>query len=93
MLDLRKQDVNREIGLQLLGNLMALSREKFSSNVIEKCLEQTSADIKALMVEEIMKANYFVEFLADQYGNYVIQKALQVAVEPNLSLFIEKLRP
>ena len=61
--------------------------------MIEKCLEQTSDDIKAFMVAEIMEADYFVEYLADQYGNYVIQKALQVAVEPALSHFLEKLRP
>jgi hypothetical protein len=65
VLDLKMGDVNKEIGVQLLGNLLALSREKFSSNVIEKCLEQTSDDIKSLMVAEIMEADYFVEYLAD----------------------------
>lgn len=49
--------VNSEIGRQLLGSLMALSREKFSSNVIEKCLEQTSPEIKKCMVDEIMQAD------------------------------------
>ena len=39
VLDLKMIDVNREVGVQLLGSLLALSREKFSSNVIEKCLE------------------------------------------------------
>jgi hypothetical protein len=58
-------DVNREIGSQLLGTLLALSCEKYSSNVIEKCLEQTSDDIKVLMVAEIMQTDYFVEYLAD----------------------------
>ena len=72
ILDLKITEVNREVGLQLLGSLLDLSREKFSSNVIEKCLEFTTSEIKALMVGEIMEADYFVEYLADQYGNYVI---------------------
>lgn len=65
VLDLKMVDVNREVGAQLLGSLLSLSREKFSSNVIEKCLEQTTNDVKALMVAEIMQADYFVEYLAD----------------------------
>jgi len=65
VLDLKMIDVNREVGAQLLGSLLSLSREKFSSNVIEKCLEQTTNDVKALMVAEIMQADYFVEYLAD----------------------------
>lgn len=54
VLDLKIFYVNREVGIQLLGSLLELSREKFSSNVIEKCLEFTADEIKALMVAEIM---------------------------------------
>jgi hypothetical protein len=35
-------------------------------------LEYTADEIKVLMVAEIMQTDYFVEYLADQYGNYVI---------------------
>ena len=45
------------------------------------------------MVKEIMQANSFFDFLLDQYGNYVIQKALSVAVEPFFSEFIDRLKP
>jgi hypothetical protein len=61
--------------------------------VIEKCLEHNSSEIKEAMVREILSANTFYEFLLDQYGNYVIQKSLSVAVEPYFSEFIEKLKP
>jgi hypothetical protein len=43
-----------------------LSRKKFSSNVIEKCLEFTSAPTKAEMVDEIMHgSDSFYSFLMD----------------------------
>ena len=45
------------------------------------------------MVSEIMQADSFYDFLSDQYGNYVIQKALQVADEPVRRQFLEKLKP
>ncbi len=76
-----------------MGNLLVLGREKFSANVIEKCLEHNQSEVKEDMVKEILSAESFYEFLLDQYGNYVIQKSLSVAVEPFFSQFIEKLKP
>ena len=45
------------------------------------------------MVQHIMneKAHYF-NLLSDKYGNYVIQKCLSVALEPQLSAFINDLQ-
>ena len=60
--------------------------------MIEKCLESTSPDIRGQMVAEIMQADSFKDYLADQYGNYVIQKAIQVATEPKKSEFLELLK-
>lgn len=45
------------------------------------------------MVAEIMLAKSFSGYLADQYGNYVIQKAIQVASEPAKSQFLQLLKP
>jgi len=39
--------------------LLELSLEKFSSNVIEKCLEATSDEIRYKMVAEISSADRF----------------------------------
>ena len=47
-------EVNIKIGEQLLGYLLTLGREKFSSNVIEKCLEHNSSEVKESMVKEIL---------------------------------------
>ena len=93
VLELKNVEVNKRIGEQLLGSLLILGREKFSSNVIEKCLEHNSSDMKEALVLEILSADSFYDFLLDQYGNYVIQKSLSVAIEPYFSEFIEKLKP
>ena len=93
MLELKMVEVNKRIGEMLLGSLLQLGMEKFSSNVIEKCLEHNATEIKEAMVREILQADTFYDFLLDQYGNYVIQKSLSVAIEPYFSQFIEKLKP
>jgi len=38
------------IGEELLGNLLPLAKQKFSSNVIEKCLEFNTPEVRNLMV-------------------------------------------
>lgn len=65
-------EVNKRIGEMLLGSLLKLGMEKFSSNVIEKCLEHNCSEVKEAMVKEILQAESFYDFLLDQYGNYVI---------------------
>jgi len=47
-------DINERIGKKLLGSLLKLGMEKFSSNVIEKCLEHNSSYIKEEMLKEIL---------------------------------------
>merc|ERR1711908_35842 len=66
VLELRDMPVNHIIGQQLLGDILRLSRKKFSSNVIEKCLEYTTSTTKAQMVEEIMHGSEsFYSYLMD----------------------------
>jgi pumilio RNA-binding family len=65
VLELKMMEVNQRIGEKLLGSLLELGKQKFSSNVIEKCLEHNFSDIKQAMVKEILSANSFYDFLLD----------------------------
>jgi hypothetical protein len=53
-LELRSLEINKLIGKSLLGSLLELGKQKFSSNVIEKCLEHNSPEVKEAMVREIL---------------------------------------
>lgn len=92
VLGLKMKYISKEVGAQLLGSLLELSLEKFSSNVIEKCLEATTEEIRYKMVAEIASAPSFQPYLLDQYANYVIQKALQVCEEPLFTQFIDRIK-
>lgn len=65
VLELKNLETNKRIGERLLGSLLELGKEKFSSNVIEKCLEHNSSEIKEAMVKEILSADTFFDFLLD----------------------------
>ena len=58
----------------IIKNIVLFSNQKFSSNVVEKCFEVN--EMKDKVIEEILKNNNFEQILLNEYGNYVIQKAL-----------------
>lgn len=79
VIDLDPKNSTSFIGGQLLGNIPAYSMQKFSSNVIEKCLVMANADLRNQMIQEILESGSLQKLLHDSYGNYVIQTALDVA--------------
>ena len=89
VIELNDMAVNAAIGEQLLGSLLELGRQKYSSNVLEKCLEMNVRRVQDAMVEEMLTAPSYLAFLLDQYGNYVIQKTLAVANKDHLALLLQ----
>jgi hypothetical protein len=75
------------------GKIAELSKQKFSSNVIEKCIRCADMTSKAMMIEELLDIEELEKLMRDSYGNYVIQTALEFA-PPDLCLhLIEAMRP
>ena len=72
------------------GHVAALSRHKFASNVMEKCLiHADKADQQSLINEIMGEPNSaasslslpFLDLCSDPYGNYVLQRLLNVIEE------------
>ncbi|OAL01919.1 ARM repeat-containing protein [Phaeosphaeriaceae sp. SRC1lsM3a] len=75
------------------GKVVELSKQKFSSNVIEKCIRCAEMPAKQLLIEELLDAEELEQLMRDSYGNYVVQTALEFA-PPELCLhLIEIMRP
>lgn len=45
------------------------------------------------MVKEMTKAESYLQFLLDPYGNYVVQKTLSVAEKEEKLILISKIKP
>jgi hypothetical protein len=76
------------------GKVVELSKQKFSSNVIEKCIRCAEMSAKQLLIEELLvDVEELEQLMRDSYGNYVVQTALEFA-PPALCLhLIEIMRP
>ena len=75
---------NDRILLKIINNLIKYSKQKYSSNVIEKCLETCSPNAVNKLIE-ILKNDIIVrELIKDIFGNYVIQKLLIVCPDERI---------
>jgi len=61
--------------------------------VIEKCFDNCNEETKANIIKEISHPEIVFHLLFDNYGNYVLQKALAFAHEPYLSTLIKAVIP
>lgn len=75
------------------GRITQLSRHKFSSNVIEKCLRCASDESKDLIVEELLVPGEMERLIRDSYANYVVQTALEHATSYMKKQMVEAIRP
>ncbi|KAL6153760.1 hypothetical protein ACJBU6_07064 [Exserohilum turcicum] len=75
------------------GKICELSKQKFSSNVIEKCIRCAEPHVKSMMIEELLDVEQLEQLMRDSYGNYVIQTALEFAPAELCVHLIEAMRP
>lgn len=81
---------------RLKGSLAELSAQKFSSNVVEKCLklgEGPLEEARTDLVKELIASPALERLLQDPYGNYVVQSALGVTKGQLHQELVERIRP
>ena len=61
------------------NNYTILSKSKYSSNVVERCIEKDQMILKEY-INEICDNGRIAEIMKNNFGNYVIQKALKISL-------------
>ncbi|PSR87064.1 armadillo-type protein [Coniella lustricola] len=93
IIDLNESMFTEPLVQQFHTRIPQLSRHKFSSNVIEKCLRCASSDSKDMIVEELLAPGEIERLIRDSYANYVIQTALEHATTYMKKELVESIRP
>lgn len=70
-----------------------LSKQKFSSNVIEKCLRTANDYTRSLLIDEMLRGHELDKMLRDSYANYVVQTAMDFADPETRQALVERIRP
>eukprot|EP00934_Nitzschia_sp_Nitz4_P000546 Nitzschia sp. Nitz4//scaffold76_size158648//49144//51696//NITZ4_002539-RA/size158648-processed-gene-0.263-mRNA-1//-1//CDS//3329557824//546//frame0 len=77
----------------VVGKVTLLAIQKFSSNVMEKCLERCTDRVKEQYLNELSDQDRIRELMMDPFGNYVVQRALSVATHEQAIRLVEAMRP
>ncbi|EIW86350.1 ARM repeat-containing protein [Coniophora puteana RWD-64-598 SS2] len=93
VLDLNDNRFSEGVIRQFTGNVCALSVQKFSSNVIEKCIRVAEHSTRKILIEEVLNRSRLEKLLRDSYGNYCVQTALDYAEASQRALLVEGIRP
>lgn len=93
ILDLNEPIFTEPLVAMFRGRVGQLSKQKFSSNVIEKCLRCAQDASKDTLIEEMLQPVELERLLRDSFANYVIQTALDYASEGMKVQLIEAIRP
>ena len=94
VLDLANPKYVHDLCMTLMGEYMPFARQKFASNVIEKLLKVAVEEDRGSIIGELINNPIeFQDLLRDQFGNYVVQTALDVSQEDNLRVLIDCIRP
>lgn len=80
----------REVIMKLVrGEVYELSQHKFASNVVERCLQFGTFEDRQVLIEILISGNGTSStssplhtLVRDQFGNYVVQRVLDVALPP-----------
>lgn len=80
----------REVIMKLVrGEVCELSQHKFASNVVERCLQFGSLEDRQILIEILINGtgtssavSPIQTLVRDQFGNYVVQRVLDVALSP-----------
>jgi len=82
----------KEIYPMFYGKCLVFSIQKFSSNVIEKCI-QKSAEFTFKFINEICtNESSICILLKNNYGNYVIQTTLKICDESKKTILISLIK-
>lgn len=93
----KAQDKSQIIA-KIRGQVLTLSKHKFASNVVEKCVAFGSAKDRQLLIEEVIQSKAdgtmpLIIMMKDQFANYVIQKMLDVVEDSQKEVLISKIKP
>uniref|UniRef100_A0ACD5ZW28 Uncharacterized protein n=1 Tax=Avena sativa TaxID=4498 RepID=A0ACD5ZW28_AVESA len=80
------------------GQVMRMSHQKHSSNVIEKCLTCSSYMDRKMIIVEILfarggtTAEHLLDMMVHQYANYVVQRMMDVAQDWQVKVIVDLVR-
>jgi len=88
LIKLNNENYNSKIFPCIKDSIINLSCQKFSSNVIEACIDNNTSLKKQMINKLIEDESIIIKLILDQFGNYIVQKALQNSEQKEFDIII-----
>ena len=93
IMDIGEPKLSEPLCQTFIGHVAPLSRQKFSSNVVEKGIRTASEETRRSLIMELADADQLEKMMHDGFANYVIQTALDYADHETKGILIDVMRP
>ena len=93
VLDVCGDDEVHSVCESVIGKVCVLAVQKFSSNVMEKCLERCTDRVREEYLNELNDSDRICQLMMDPFGNYVVQRALSVSTHAQAIRLVETMKP
>ena len=93
IIDLQEKDFTDPLCLSFQGQVCLLSKQKFSSNVIEKCIRGADSSTSQVLIREMLDLVELEKLLRDNFANYVVQTAIDYAEGEQKKQLVESIEP
>ena len=88
LIKLNNENYNSKIFPCIKDSIINFSCQKFSSNVIEACIDNNTT-LKKKTIEKLIDDDSIIsKLILDQFGNYIVQKALQNSEQKEFDIII-----
>ena len=93
---MKKGEAPDEFYDKLLGNVFQYSNQKYASNVLERCLGIGTPEQNKKLIDEVITSDNenkdtIKKMVEDRFGNYVIQKMIEVANKEDQMTLIRRI--
>lgn len=72
IVNLKIEEYNNLVFDYVKSNFVTLSKQKYSSNVIDKCILYDDLMLRSVLIDKMLETKCIGELIIDQYGNYGI---------------------
>ncbi|UKK02554.1 RNA-binding protein Puf1 [Theileria orientalis] len=95
VLRLKDDEINSRIVSFLCEDVTKFAKQKFSSNVVERCLIFCPLEVRSTLISKFLNVPFDVlkDLILDPFGNYVIQRVLNVAQPDELTSLLDSIQP
>ena len=90
---MRNINYGNQIAEKITENVCFFAKHKYSSNVVEKCLDHCDGTARDKLIDKLSLPESIQSLILDEHGNYIVQKVICISSTEKQSTIINSIIP